>query len=195
MANLDWKQAEEKLVIESTNAVRCFAAEHTDLECCYFAFDSAPRYGHVLLCFDTTENSRKSAQERELSAIERRNRTLTAEYAWENASHKLRCPALAPFGDDTGDFAFISYREIKFPEWQQFAESKDYPAQKENTDDFLEGHFRILIWRVIERLIAEKVFDCLRKKSSPFMIGYGIHDQEMSIVRMLNWNRESQIQT
>jgi hypothetical protein len=111
---------------------------------------------------------------------------LARDDAWESASYFLCHPTLAPFGDDTGDFAFIGYREVSFPEWQQFADGPDYPKAKNNTDDYLDGHFRILIWRVIERLVSEQVFDDLRK-SSPFMIGYRIHDEEMSIVRMLNW--------
>ena len=189
MPIIDWNKAEQRAVTETINAVRDFAAEHSDEECCYFAFDSDPQYGYVLLCFDTTDNSRRSAQAREHSAVERRKQTLSGEQAWEYSSHFLRSPVLAPFGDDTGNFAFIGYRKLSFPDWDQFAQDPAYPAKKENCDDWLEGHFRVLVWKVVERLVAEGAFDCLRK-SSPFMIGYGIHDQEMSIVRMINWKRE-----
>jgi hypothetical protein len=190
MATIDWNQAENLLMAETTKALQDFAEEYPGTKCCYFAFDSEPRYGDVLLCFDTTSNSQQSAQRRQQSAIDRRLKMLTGERAWEHASYFLKHPVLVPFGDDTGNFAFIGYREVSFPEWKQFADSTKYPSAKKNADDYLDGNFRILVWKVIERLVLERAFDCL-SMSSPFMIGYGIHDQEMSIVRMLNWGNET----
>src|SRR5689334_9900311 len=105
MNTIDWKQAEGQLVNETTKAVREFAAEHPGVECCYFAFDSEPQYGYVLMCFDNTVNSRRAAQAGERFAVERRPQMLSGEQSWQHASYFLRHPVLAPFGGDTGDFA------------------------------------------------------------------------------------------
>ena len=87
-----------------------------------------------------------------------------------------------PFGITTFQF----FREIKFPEWREYAESPEYPQQQENENDYLEGNFRILVWRVVEELVENGTFNCL-KSSKPFLISYGLHDQEQRIIRILNW--------
>jgi hypothetical protein len=186
MKTPDWKKAELLLVKESSDAIQAFAAEHPGVECCHFAFDSEPRYGYVLIGFDSTTNSLKSAQTRENYAISRRTEMLSEEEAWRDAEYFLNTPVLVPFGDNTGDFEFQFFRECKFPEWQEYAESTEYPAERENENDYLEGNFRILVWRVVESLIASDAFNCL-KKSKPFLISYGLHDQEQRILRILNW--------
>lgn len=140
----------------------------------------------MLLCFDTTSNSLKSAKARETYAVEGRLKKLADEDSWKNAEYFLNTPMLVPFGDNTGDFEFQSFREINVPEWQEYADSPDYPQQQENEDDYLEGNFRILVWRVVEKLVSSGAFDCL-KKSKPFLISYGLHDQEQRIIRILNW--------
>ena len=53
-------------------------------------------------------------------------------------------------------------------------------------DDYLESNARLVLWRVTERLVEDDAFAVL-KMASPFMIGYGIHDQEETILRFLNW--------
>jgi hypothetical protein len=182
----NWKQAQDQLAKASADAIAAFAAEHANVECCHFAFDSEPCYGYVLLCFDTTSNSLKSAKDREKYAVERRQRMLADQDSWKNAEYFLNTPVLVPFGDNTGDFEFQLFRELKFPEWQEYAESADYPQQKENENDYLEGNFRILVWRVVEELVASGAFDCLNR-SKPFLVSYGLHDQEQRIIRILDW--------
>src|SRR5689334_20736969 len=112
MTSPDWKAAELRLVEESIRAIQAFAAEHCDVESCYFAFDSEPRYGYVLLCFDTTANSLRSAKSMESFAIERRQQMLSKGDSWQHAGHFLTTPVLSPFGGDTGDFAFIGDRKV-----------------------------------------------------------------------------------
>jgi hypothetical protein len=43
-----------------------------------------------------------------------------------------------------------------------------------------------MMWRVAERLVADEAFRPLML-ASPFMIVYGIHDEEEAILRLLNW--------
>lgn len=182
----DWKKAEHLLTDASVETIKLFATENDKIECCHFAFDSEPCYGYVFLCFDTTANSLVSSKASESRLVERRLQMLAEEDSWRNANYFLNTPELVPFGDNTGDFEFASYREIKFPEWQVYAEDPDYPSKQENEDDYLEGNFRILVWRVVERLVRDNAFDCL-KKSAPFLVSYGLHDQEQRIIRILNW--------
>lgn len=182
----DWKDARARLTRAAADALTAFATEHVNVECSHLVFDSEPRYGYVQLSLDSTANSVRTAQAREKFAIEQRQQMLSGEDPWREAEYFLNHPVLTPFGDNAGSFEFQSYRELEFPEWQEYAESADYPAQEENENDYLEGNFRILVWHVVEELVSSGAFDCLNK-AKPFLVSYGLHDQEQSIIRILDW--------
>ena len=186
MRRPNWEKVEQTLFKKSKQAILRFAREHPEEECCYFAFDTDPKYGYILLCFDTRENSLRQAKEAERWAIDRRKEGLRHDWAWTWAGHQLQYPPLLPFGADSGGFKYIGYAEVDFPGWVAFAGSRNYPQGEEHHDDYLEGNMRIVMWKVAERLIEDGVFGRLRL-SSPFFVGYGIHDQEQSILRILNW--------
>ncbi len=183
---ISWKKAEDKLYKWSVAAIKKFASEHPDEEICFVSFDTDPVYGYVLLAFDTLENSIKSCRELEKFAVETRATNLTKTRSWACAKYQISLPVLSIFNTNSGDFKYPQYASIEFPEWQTLAESGEYPNGREHEDDYLESKVRILIWKVSERLIAKNCFRSLNL-ATPFMIGYGIHDQEEVILRILNW--------
>ena len=111
---------------------------------------------------------------------------LLQQDAWESAKYRLTSPVLSAFNTNSGDFAYPEYDTIKFPEWLQAAERGDYPTGSAHVDDYLESNARLVLWRVTERLVEDDAFAVL-KMASPFMIGYGTHDQEETILRFLSW--------
>lgn len=185
MIEPDWNKIEERLFKESGKAIDAFEKEHSDKQVCYFSFDSEPAYGYVLICFDTTDNSLRQARENEQQAVQRRKETLNDEWAWKWAKYQLSSPQILPFNNNAGDFMFQGFRKLEFPEWQAFRGSKDYPQCKEGEGDYLEGRVTICFWNVIERLIEEGKLQSL-PMSSPFYLGYGFHDEDQVVLRILN---------
>jgi hypothetical protein len=183
---VDWRASEEKLYAASIAAIRKFARERSEQPVCFFAFDANPRYGDVQIAFDTLENNIRSAKELEQFAIERRERMLSGEDAWQSAKYFLGTPVLDAFNTDMGDFAFKECAKIQFPDWEELAEEGGYPVGADYQDDYVDSSARLVMWRVAKRLVAEEAFKVLRL-DLPFMVGYGIHDEEDVILYLLNW--------
>jgi hypothetical protein len=188
---IDWAASDERLYAASVEAIRRFAAEHPDEVVCFFAFDTEPRYGYVLIGLDTLANNLRSVKGLEGFAVEQREKTLRQADAWQHAKYFLSSPVLTAFNTNSGDFAYSHYAEVQFPEWREAAESGEYPTGPAHADDYLESNGRLVLWRVVERLVAEGVFAAL-KMGSPFLVGYGIHDQEECVLRLLNWPAEAE---
>ncbi|MFB6363472.1 hypothetical protein ACFCP7_05330 [Paenibacillus elgii] len=184
----DWKEVEERLYQESVSAIEQFSVEHADEEICYFAFDSEPYYGYVLLCFDTTENS---VMEAKRSAEYEYNKIAKAikKMSWLSAHSYMANANLLPFTNNTGDFQYQGYTQVNFEGWKEFADSDDYPKGYTEMQDYLESNLSIVFWKVIDRLIREKHFSVL-KMASPFFVGYGLHDQDQVLLRIINWDNE-----
>lgn len=187
----DWNEVERILYGESVAAIKRFSVEHTDEEVCYFAFDSEPYYGYVLICFDTTENSiteAKLSAERSLKSV----REFIQSYCdWQRAKSVMISASKLPFTNNTGDFKYQGYAEVNFGDWQDFADSEEYPVGNfELASDYLEGNLVIVFWKVIDRLIGEGHFSGLRM-ASPFYAGYGFHDEDQILLRILNWQAEA----
>jgi hypothetical protein len=183
---IDWTASDEHLYAASVAAIRRFAAEHPNEEVCCFAFDTEPRYGYVLIGLDTLSNNIRSVKRRESFAVEQREKMLRLPSAWQHAKYFLRSPVLTAFNTNSGDFAYSQYARVEFPEWREAAERGDYPTGPARADDYLESNGRLVLWRVAERLFAGGAFATLQL-ASPFLVVYGIHDQEESILRLLNW--------
>lgn len=64
--------------------------------------------------------------------------------------------------------------------------SGNYPGGNEGSDAYIEGNTRIILWRVLERLIAAHAFDAL-KLASPFRVGYQLSGDCLVVMRILNW--------
>jgi hypothetical protein len=191
----DWGASDRKLHKASVAAIRRFARENPGVEvCCFFFACDEPRYGHLSIGLDTTDNNARTVKELEQYAIENRARNLLGKITWEWAKYQLSSPALSPFNTNSGDFEFSEYAEVEFPAWVKLAERGKYPKGAEHEDDYLESNARLVMWRVAERLVADDAFAPL-KLSSPFLLGYSIHDQEEVILRLLNWPKHDTLST
>lgn len=191
MNDKDWESFYIRLLDGTRAAVDAFAAEHAGEEVCYMAFDSEPRYGYVLIAFNTPQSSARSVREAYEYQIAYRRKLLTDGLdAWlDCAYYQLSSPSLLPFCNETGDFMYQDYRRIDFPEWQTFAESPEYPVQPDRRpdclDDYLESRAAYIFWRVFEALTAERYFDRLRL-ASPMLLGFAFHDGPQQVLYVLN---------
>ncbi|PUA36615.1 hypothetical protein C8Z91_24860 [Paenibacillus elgii] len=185
----DWKEVEERLFQESVSAIKQFSAEHANEEICYFAFDSEPYYGYVLLCFDTTENSVIEAKRSAERALDFTAQSIEKGMNWQMANSYMTGANLLPFTNNTGDFKYQGYTQVDFQGWQEFADSDAYPKGYSEDQDYLEGNLSIVFWKVIDRLIRENHFSVL-KMASPFFVGYGFHDKDQVLLRIINWGNE-----
>lgn len=183
----DWQSLEERLFEQTSSVIRQFATEHSDVTCSFFAYDTDPGHGYFLPSFDTYENSLQQAQKNEQWAIEQRQKMLSQDWSWNSASYLSKSPRITDYSPDVGYFAYHIYAEFHFPELVEFRENESYPQKRNDAeDDYLEGHVRIILWRVIERLIMNDAFAQLRM-SSPFRVGYQFHDEDLLVLRILKW--------
>jgi hypothetical protein len=184
---IDWKQIEEVLLDESKKIISEFIHAHKDEICSFFAYDipEAP-IGSFFLSFDTLLNAINKAQDYAKKAESRQEQFLRFPHAWKTASQYTDQQSLTSFSPNTGDFKYAEYGLIDFPEWENvnFEElpQKEYMHQ----DDYLTGNIRVILLKVIRQLVRENVF-AQAKMSSPFYIGYQLHDENMVVQYILNW--------
>jgi hypothetical protein len=184
----DWNEIENLIYNESVAAIDKFTKEHASEEVCYFAYDSEPYYEYVLIAIDTSDNSLSKAKYYTQTSIERVKEFLQHDRDWQMAKATMISANTLPFTNNTGDFKYRNFAEIKFEGWQEFADSEIYPQGEfeDEGDDYLEGNLAIIFWKVIDRLIQENQFSKFQM-SSPFYLGYGFHDEDQILLRILNW--------
>lgn len=184
----NWQSLEDRLFEESRAVILRFAAEHPDVTCSFFAYDTNPAYGEIFPSFDSYENMLRTAQEEEQRLMARREKVLTQEWSWESALSKTG--SVSESSPSVGYFAYHIYAETRFPELEEFSMNGGYPEPPyEWQDSYIDGNVRIVLWKVVERLIAAEAFAPLRL-ASPFRIGYQFHDDGHFItLRILNWPR------
>lgn len=182
----DWQSLEDRLFEQSKALILRFAAEHPDVTCSFFAYDTHPAYGEFLPSFDNSENMLRMAKEDEQRAIARREKMLKREWSWRSAHTMWR--SASDSSPDVGYFAYHIYAEIRFAELEELSMSGNYPQTNHKSEDnYIDGNVRIVLWKVVERLIADEAFAPLRL-ASPFRVGYQFHDDGQFIVlRLLNW--------
>ena len=185
MQESDWDLFLERLVEETKAAIQQFAKAHPNEEVSYFAYDSEPRYGYVLTCFDTTQSSLEFTRKRREYHTQYRRKRMADPVWFDNAYYQAKAHALLPFCNNTGDFAYQSFTELHFPEWQEFAESPEYPQAEEDDDDYLINRTARLFCRATDRLVEERAFERLRL-ARPTLIGFGFHDHDQYVLHMLN---------
>ncbi len=61
----DWQSLEDRLYEQSKVIIQQFAAEHPDITCSFFAYETDPIEGYFMLGFDTYENALRMVQENE----------------------------------------------------------------------------------------------------------------------------------
>ncbi len=141
MGKPDWNEVEQRLYKESVSAIEHFSKEHTDEEVCYFAYDSQPEYGYVLICFDTSKNSLEEAKRVALRSVSSVKGFMSSHWDWQMAKSMMISVSVLPFTNNTADFKYHSFSEVQFEGWYEFTESEDYPlGEFEEADDYLEGN-------------------------------------------------------
>jgi hypothetical protein len=192
MKQPDFPANERTLIDASVRVIREFAEQHRDEVFKYFAFDCNVDYGEILLCLDTLDNSIAEAKNHESYVTESRHKGLSydddsLQWAITTVKNPVTGPVL-PFGNNTGDFEYQGFAEVSFlEEWQDFRFADDYPGEFEDSeDDYLECIATVMFSHVIDALVGQNAFDCL-KRSSPFLVGFTFHDGPQLVVRVLNW--------
>jgi hypothetical protein len=185
MQESDWDVFLERLVKTTRESIDSFASEHPSEEVCYFAYDSEPCYGYVLTSFNTTRASLEHARKQHDYHSRYRHQLLEKPVWFDSAYYQAKVHSVLPFCNNTGDFAYQSYRNIAFPEWQQLAESPEYVEQDDTDKDYLTNRVARLFCRATDRLIDEQAFARLRL-ASPTLLGFGFHDHDQYVLRILN---------
>lgn len=180
MGEPDWSGAEEMLFERSAFVIRQFVAEHPNEVFATFAFTVDSDYAGVALNFDTLENSLAEAQRAERYQVEHRNRLFATDHGWQNARYYVAHHTNRV--DDCNLRGSLRYDLVTFvelPAWEEYFNSNEECPE-------LEGRIIVSLWRVIDRLVSSGTFDGLRK--SPFFrMAFGFHDDEMIVLRVLNW--------
>ena len=185
MEEKDWGSYFDKLYKESKIAIDKFAKEHGEEEVSYFCYDSEPCYGYILTCFNTTNESLKYVHDTQKENIKYCDELLSKDAWRNNAYYQVKVNSVTPYCNNAGDFKYQGYTNIGFPEWEKFANSDEYPENPDHEDDYLESRAALIFWKVLQRLADEGAFKKL-KLAKPTLLGFGFHDEEQYIVRMLN---------
>ena len=186
MQEEQWDIYLQQLIDGTRTAIEKFALEHPNEEVCYFAYDSEPCYGYVLTCFNTTEANRLYVPLRHEELVSRRKGQTEKWGRRKQDYYFLRTSSVLPFCNNTGEFRYQDFAELKFPEWQQFAESESYPEFEDNDRDYLLNHVAWLFGKALDTLAEDGSFEKL-KLASPTLLGFAFHDEEQYVVRLLRF--------
>jgi hypothetical protein len=155
--------------------------------------------------FDTLDNSLLQAKRHEVNLVKRWREWFGDDSqqhdpqffrpAWELAYTSFSSPLRSRERIDDynvfGNFKYEGYSTIDFADWRAYFESDEFMATDSSEDeprkpDPFEGNVILLIWRVMERLLNENVFQRLTL-ASLFRVGFQLHDAELVVLRILNW--------
>lgn len=186
MESVDWLLLEESLFQQSKRAIDRFAVEHSKESCSFLAYAWIGEGEEISLCIDISDSAIRSAQENEQEILTQRLILLRLREAWKVARHFLNEPKVNEYAPGVDLFKYGPYVDIRLEHWDEVINQQPYPAHRQTEDDYLSGNIRILIWKCIERLITENVLDVLQL-ASPFHLGYQFHDEEIIVLRILNW--------
>lgn len=187
MKYFDWQQMEDGLFQQSKQAIERFAYEHMQEQCSFLAYGwMGDEDNSVYLCIDTPEQAIHSAQQVEQDALIQRSKLMGLREAWRVASSWLTEPKIIDYAPSVELFKYDSYMHFRLDNWDELINQKPYPEHKKWEDDYLYGNMQLLFWKCIERLINEHVLDML-KLASPFRLGYQFHEEDIVVLRILNW--------
>jgi hypothetical protein len=179
----NWQEVEDHLYAFTVEAIGRFAAEHPDEICSFFAYDVDLPF--FLLSLDTPTNAFKEARQTEHETVEERARRLAHPLAWQSAEYLSSYPPILDYSYNVGAFAYHDFTQVKLDALEDLEFEPDYPRD-ERFNDYTEGSTRIMLWRIVERLIADDAMSQLRL-ASPFRLGYQLHDRPLTVLRILNW--------
>jgi hypothetical protein len=180
MTELDWGRAEDLLFERSREIIRQFAQAHPTELLSFFAYTVDSEYTGVALNFDTPANSLRKAKAHQRYEVDHRNRLFALAWGWENARYHVAHPTT-----QIDDFNRQGPWKYKLVEFVPLAAWEEYFRSSEEAPE-LEGRIISALWRVVDRLVEDKAFDGLRR-AAPFRIGFGFHDDEMVVLRILDW--------
>ncbi len=182
MVRPDWLAAEKTLFERSLVLIRQFAAEHPDELFASFAFTVDSVYAGVALNFDTLESSLAEAPRQERYPIKHRNQLFATEHGWQNARYSVSHHTCRVDGCNLrGSFKYDLAAFVELPIWEDhFNSSEECPE--------LEGRIIVSLWRVVDQLVSSGAFKGLRLASC-FRVAFSFHDDEMIVLRILNWPR------
>lgn len=184
--SIDWQSIEDHLLAQSIAGIREFARDHPSEVFSFFAYHIVYYEGYFQPCFDTLSNSLEVAQRTEREAIERRAKMLSTNEAWRGAVYFTTNPAVMEYAQETGDFAYCLQTNIEFKEVHDTFISGNYPGGDEANDEYIAGNTRVVVWKVLEKLIATNAFGNLHL-ASPFRLGYQLSGDTLVVMRILNW--------
>lgn len=148
--------------------------------------------GDFSICLDTLSNARSRARENEQEVIEHRKKILGGKDAWKMARSLLAEPGIIDYALAVDLFTYAPYVDIFFEDWEVLSSNELAPKSQAWEESYLEGNTRLVLWKVLERLIDSDIFSHLHL-SSPFRVGYQFHDQELVVLRILNWPQAEDI--
>lgn len=196
----DFRADRRRLFNFSIDELADFVAEHEHETFSHFAFDCTHDSGQILLCLDTPEQSRLAAIATEEYFRKDVRERLDEDDRYDvmgavNTVARRMLPVL-PFGDNTGDFAYQGFAGIRFDDWEEFALDDRYEAHSRATVegfkivpkdfDYLKSRVVMLLTHAIDELVEADAFSPLRK-TSPFLLGFGLHDGPQVLTRIINW--------
>lgn len=153
---LNWHTIEQAFYDKAKEVIDEFAEEHPGMLCSFFAITADPLSGEFAFSFDTPQNAVHEAMKEELRALgDRQLNAAKRSEAWRYAGSLSA--SLLEYPVSTELFHYFSYATLNC-DWLDFADSQAYPERQEGQEDYLEGHTRLVIWHVIERLVAERIF-------------------------------------
>src|SRR5687767_13126342 len=190
MEALDWDSVARRLYADTKSAVGRFAQKHAGETCSHVSYHGDPHNGYALLGFDTPANSMRVAQRRQQQSLPHvRDMLHNAPWQQQDAHRFLASHSLLPLNLSSDQLAFPEEIVWRFPEWTEYAERQADEAETRGgryTGDDLRAALALCVWRVVERLDADKVFDGL-PLARPCLVSYQDHEGPLAGLRVLNF--------
>lgn len=189
-----WKDMEEGLVTAAKDAIAQFRDQHPQETCSFFACACLPDQDDFVLGIDTWDNALITARKWEATIVAQRNLELSQEpekdsgelEPWQYALSLAKEQQILDYTPNIRQFPFlfpVPGAKQWFVGWR---DPRSHGLFIGEEDGYLAGSICLVLWKVMERLVAEEAFAQLRL-SSPFRVGYQFHFDNLVIVRQLNW--------
>lgn len=183
---VNWHTVEERVYQWCLDGITQFAERHPGTACSFLAISYNTDAGLFQFSLDTPDNALREAQANERDAIERRRRMLAPEWGWRAATYFATDPRVVDYTPHPGAFAYQVGPVLELEALRHLQSQEGYPERNEHEDDYTQGNAVVVIWRVVERLVDAGAFAALCT-AAPFRIGYLIDDEELVVLRILNW--------
>ncbi len=181
MLEPDWDGAEDLLFERTQIILRQFAHEHPDELVSLFFYTVDSEFTGVGVNFDTPGNSLREAKAHQRYEIEYRDQLFAAERGLQEEARYFVAHPGRQIDDFNrcGPWKYHVFEFVELPAWEAYVNSsKEAPE--------LEGRIITALWRVSDRLVKTNAFDLLRRMA-PFRIAFAFHDDEMVVLRILDW--------